>query len=135
MLHKLQKLFLKIYHAQDKRVIIEELGISGSILFVIVVVSLIYCITSRVFRHFEVREYDDLREFLLEAGDNEVGHVHEPDEEGGMLEASLDDLFPNVLATDKDKKKKQKGQRRRNTTSEEAKEGDVEAPEDAEENE
>ncbi|GAX25833.1 hypothetical protein FisN_17Lu208 [Fistulifera solaris] len=125
MLHNLEKLFLKIYHAQDKRVIIEELGISGSILFVIVVVSIIYCITSRVFRHFEVREYDDLRDFLLEAGDNEVGHVHETDEEGGILEASLDDLFPNVLSTERDKKKKQKRQHRRNATSEEEKEGDV----------
>ncbi len=115
--------------------ILEELGISGSILFVILVVGIIYCITSRVFRHFEVREYDDLRDFLLEAGDNEVGHVHETDVEGGMLEASLDDLFPNVLSTDRDKKKKQRRQYRRNASSEEEKEDDVEAPEDAEQNE
>lgn len=114
--------------------IIEELGISGGILFLFVVGGLIYCITCRLFHHGEIREYDDMRDFLLEAGDDEVGHVHGTDEEGGMLEASLDDIFPNVLSTDLDKKKK--GQQRRILSSEEEeKEEDEETLEDAERNE
>lgn len=92
--------------------IIEEIGISGGIIFFLLVVGIIYCITYRLLHHAQIRDYDDMRDFLLEAGENEVGHVHEPDEEGGVLEASLDDIFPNVLNTDRDKKKK--GPQRRN---------------------
>ena len=115
--------------------IIEEVGISGGILFFVLVAGLIYCITSRLFYRVRIQEYDDLRDFLLEANDDEVGHVHEFDEEGGMLEASLDDIFPNVLATERDKKKK--GQQRRVNSSEDEKEEeeDRETPEDLERNE
>lgn len=134
ILNKLQRLFLKIYNAQNKRMIIEEVGISGGILFFVLVVSLIYCITTRVFYRVRIHEYDDLRDFLLEADDDEVGHVHEEDEEGGILEASLDDIFPNVLSTDRDKKRVQQ---RRNDSSEDEKEEeqDRETPEDLERNE